>query len=112
MTTHKEVLCQIIEVLLENAVKYAMDDGDIRIEAKREGKDVQVVVENSGGIEKKHLPHLFDRFYRVDESRNSETGGFGLGLSIAKRAAGQLKGDLEVESDGEKWTRFTLRLKG
>jgi len=112
ITTHKEVLSQIIEVLLENAVKYATDDGDIRIEAKREGKDVQVMVENSGGIEKKHLPYIFDRFYRVDESRNSETGGFGLGLSIAKRAAGQLKGDLEVESDGEKWTRFTLRLKG
>lgn len=112
VTTQKETLCQIIETLLENAVKHTPEGGSIQIEAKREGSYVQVVIENSIGIKKDHLPYLFDRFYRVDESRNSETGGFGLGLSIAKRATDQLKGDLKVESNGESWTRFTVKFKG
>lgn len=79
-----EKLAQAVAVLLDNAIKYAAPHTEIRLDALRQGRNACVQVENRGAdIPADKLPHIFDRFYRADESR---TGGdsFGLGLPIAK----------------------------
>lgn len=100
---------QILEILLENAVKYVDTGGTINFSLTKNGKQVVLVVENSGdGIAKEHLPKLFDRFYRVDQARSSEQGGFGLGLAIAKSLVAKTKGKISVESEVGTFTRFTV----
>ena len=77
---------QILYNLMENAIKYsAAESGFVRAEARAEdGKVVITVTDNGIGIPDEDLPHVFDRFYRVDKMRSREVGGTGLGLSIVK----------------------------
>ncbi|PSL26479.1 hypothetical protein B0H99_11914 [Planomicrobium soli] len=87
---------QLLYILLDNAVKYSSD----KIEVAVENKEVLVIqIRDRGiGIPKKSLPYVFDRFYRVDKARSRETGGFGLGLSLAKQLADRLGAELTIES--------------
>ena len=80
---------QLVSVLLDNAVKYSPENGKITVELTAHRKTVALSICNDTGerIEEKDLQHIFDRFYRTDASRNSETGGHGIGLSIAKAIA-------------------------
>ena len=81
-----DMIRQLISVLLDNAVKYSPDGGKITVDLSARRKTVSLSVENTltERINESDLSHIFDRFYRADKSRNSETGGHGIGLSIAK----------------------------
>ena len=90
---------QIILNLLDNAVKYTRAGGRVWVTAQREGDEVVMKVKDDGpGIEERHLPRLFERFYRVDKGRSRDMGGTGLGLSIVKHFATAMKGAVSVES--------------
>ncbi len=84
-----DALNRLLSVLTENAVKYAKPDGKIFVTLKKNRKSVflSIANETESPISADDLPHLFDRFYRTDTSRNSATGGHGIGLSIAKAVA-------------------------
>ena len=86
MSGSPDMIRQLVSVLLDNAVKYSVKKGQIKVNLSVHRKTVSLSVENqlSGTITEKDLNHIFDRFYRTDKSRNSETGGHGIGLSIAK----------------------------
>lgn len=89
-------LIRLFVNLLDNAIKYT-ERGEIRITAKRVEKIIEIQVTDTGvGISHEHLPHIFDRFYRVDESRTQR--GSGLGLAIAKNIVIVHKGQIEVSS--------------
>ncbi len=77
---------QLVGLLLDNAIKYSPDGTAIRLELAGQGRSVRLVVSNATGgtVEPEQLKRVFDRFYRTDSSRNSETGGHGIGLSIAR----------------------------
>lgn len=76
---------RLFAILLDNAVKYSAPEGEISFSLGKEGKAVRIRVSNTvEHIDREQLARLFDRFYRTDSSRNSETGGHGLGLSIAR----------------------------
>ena len=111
----------VISVLLENAVKYTPDGGRVTLtidkanEPKRPKGSLYVSVANTGEyIPPEDLAHIFDRFFRTDRSRNSETGGHGIGLSIAKEIARSLGGELTAASvpraDGGAINTFKLYL--
>ena len=77
---------QLSSILIENAMKYTTEGGQVGVELSKQKKQIVLSVYNDteNVIPDEELPHLFDRFYRADKSRNSETGGHGIGLSIAK----------------------------
>lgn len=76
---------QVITNLVVNSIKYGNENGETRIKVREMGDNVMVEISDNGiGIDKKHLPRLFERFYRVDKSRSRDAGGSGLGLSIVK----------------------------
>ena len=105
---------QILTNLTANAVQYTPDAGRILISAKPTNGEVQISVQDTGiGIPKEHLPHIFDRFYRVDKSRSRRAGGgSGIGLTIARALVELHGGRIWVESAGEgEGTTFTFTLK-
>lgn len=90
---------QLISILLDNAVKYSTDGGEIRLSLSRQGHALRLSVYNTAsGVDKADLPHLFDRFYRADKSRNSQTGGYGIGLSIARAVVSAHRGKITALS--------------
>lgn len=106
---HGTQLRQVADILLDNAVKYAPPETEIRTVLRREGRSAVLTVENGGTpISAEKLAHLFDRFYRVDESRTGGQG-FGLGLAIARSLVQGHRGTIGCTSD-EGGTRFTVRL--
>lgn len=95
----RDKLSQVLINLIENAAKYNRDGGGIRVAASAEPGFVRVAVEDDGpGIAAGHLPHIFERFYRVDKARSREMGGTGLGLSIVKRLVELHGGSVGVDS--------------
>ena len=100
---------QVLVNLAENAVKYTAE-GNVTLRARRDREAWLVAVEDTGpGIDRHHLPRIFERFYRVDPGRSREQGGTGLGLAIAKHLVLGMGGDVAVES-GDGGTTFTVRL--
>ena len=92
---------QLISILLDNALKYSPEHGRITVSLQKKGKNLLFFVCNeSEPISKEHLSRLFERFYRADASRNSETGGYGIGLSIAKAIVTAHKGKICAGSEG------------
>ena len=107
-----EKLRQLISVLLDNAIKYGADGGTVTLSLEKTDRQAKLTVSNPGDpIPPEQLGHLFERFYRADDSRG-EKSGFGLGLSIAQTIAAEHKGTLKAESDLAS-TRFiyTMPLK-
>ncbi len=106
----ERALEQVLVNLLDNAIKYTPEGGEVRIDIAAKERDVLIEVANSGpGISAKHLPRVFERFYRVDAGRSRELGGTGLGLSIVKHLVAKIGGGITVDSGGG-WTRFRLLL--
>lgn len=104
-------LIQLMLNLVQNAIKYTPEDGRITVTAAQSGSSVSITVADTGpGIPAEHLNHIFDRFYRVDKSRNRDQGGFGLGLAIAQQIVQLHKGEIKVSSQAEVGTQFTVRL--
>lgn len=97
-------LRQLLTVLIDNAKKYSESAIVVSVDS------MQIVVKDQGvGIPEKDIPHVFDRFYRVDEARARETGGSGIGLAIAKELATQLNLDISITSELNKGTTVNLR---
>jgi len=104
----ERALEQVLVNLVDNAIKYTPEGGELRVEVAAHDRDVLIEVANSGpGIPAKHLPRVFERFYRVDAGRSRELGGTGLGLSIVKHLVAKIGGGITVDSEGG-WTRFRL----
>ena len=96
---------------MDNAVKYTPDGGFVRAEVGRNGRMARFTVSDSGiGIPKADLIHVFDRFYRVDKARARTTGGTGLGLSIVKQFILMHEGTVDVDSEENVGSTFTVEL--
>lgn len=112
---HTSTLEQVLTNLLDNAIKYTPHGGDVCIKTMPHTSQsdwVQIHISDSGiGIAPKHLPRLFERFYRVDKARSRNMGGTGLGLSICKHIIQSHGGDIWVQSAVGEGTTFTFTLK-
>ncbi len=96
---------KLVSILLDNAMKYTPEGGNIALFLKKTGRQILLSVTNTApNLEKGNHDRLFDRFYRADASRSSETGGFGLGLAIAKAVVESHKGKIHAVSDGHSLT--------
>jgi heavy metal sensor kinase len=111
ITGDTDHLIRLFLNLLDNAVKYTPAGGQINLQASRALSGVRVVLHNSGpGIPVEHLPHLFERFYRVEADRSSQSGGSGLGLAICREIVRLHGGTIEVQSQSEQGVSFTVSL--
>jgi two-component system phosphate regulon sensor histidine kinase PhoR len=101
---------QVLVNLVDNAVKYTPQGGTVTLGATRQEAQIVLTVADTGpGIDRHHLPRLFERFYRADPGRSREQGGTGLGLAIVKHLTQAQGGEVDVES-GSGGTRFWVRL--
>nr|WP_308506436.1 HAMP domain-containing sensor histidine kinase [uncultured Agathobaculum sp.] len=101
LTLHgdEKMIGQLVSILLDNAIKYSDVGGEIRVMLEKQGRAVHLSVFNTvESISQQELGHLFDRFYRTDRSRNSKTGGYGIGLSIASAVTAAHKGKILATS--------------
>lgn len=104
-------MTQVIDNILNNAIKYSPDGGKITVSMKTTDTQLIVSISDQGlGIPKKDLPLIFDRFYRVDKARSRAQGGTGLGLSIAKEIVKQHNGFIWAKSEYGKGSTFTIVL--
>lgn len=104
-------MTQVIDNILNNAIKYSPDGGKITVSMKTTDSQLIVSISDQGlGIPKKDLPLIFDRFYRVDKARSRAQGGTGLGLSIAKEIVKQHNGFIWAKSEYGKGSTFTIVL--
>jgi len=100
ITGDNDQLMQVMQNLIENAIKYTHDDSPIEIELKNETPMVRIRIRDHGpGISKEHLSRLTERFYRIDAGRSRHTGGTGLGLSIVKHIINRHRGQLHIDSE-------------
>ncbi|MEL7564720.1 MAG: HAMP domain-containing sensor histidine kinase, partial [Dehalobacterium sp.] len=106
-----ESVKQVVTILLDNAIKYSNENGQVDISLIKSKRQAVFSITNSGkGITKQDLPKVFDRFYRADPSRTHENSSYGLGLSIAKAITDRLDGEIHVTSVEDEYTTFTFTL--
>jgi heavy metal sensor kinase len=104
-------LSQLLFNLMDNAIKYTPVEGLVRVQSTVDGEQVRICVSDTGiGIALEHLPHIFERFYRTDYSRNRELGGSGLGLAICQAITHAHAGEIRVTSELNEGTRFIVTL--
>jgi signal transduction histidine kinase len=109
VTFDSDRLHQATGILLDNAIKYTPAGGVVTVSVQSNGRDAELAVSDTGiGIPPRHLPHIFERFYRVDEARSA--GGMGLGLSIVQQIAEAHGGHVSVTSTPGIGSTFTLHL--
>jgi two-component system, OmpR family, sensor histidine kinase BaeS len=107
----KDKISQVIINLMSNALKYTPQGGSVEINIKGSETDTEIQIQDTGmGIPPEDLPHIFERFYRADKSRNRMTGGSGIGLAIVKAIIEAHKGSVTVKSELNKGTGFTVLL--
>jgi len=106
-----QAIGRVFNNLISNALRHTAVGGEIRVHAWRSGNGVEVSVRDNGeGIQPQDVPHIFERFYRGEKSRNRGTGGAGLGLAIAQGIVHAHGGDIRVESQVGKGTQFTFNI--
>ncbi len=104
-------LGQLVFNLIDNGIKYNREDGSLDISLEAEGGDAVLRVSDTGlGIADTELPHIFDRFYRVDKARTRDTGGAGLGLNICTAIVESMGGEIGAESNLGQGTVFTVKI--
>jgi signal transduction histidine kinase len=104
-------LTQVLDNLLDNAIRHAPEGSTVSVLVQNEGKEVRCAVNDRGaGIPAQHLPFVFERFYRVDSSRNRNTGGLGLGLAIVHSLLSAQGGRIIAENLEGQGTTFTFWL--
>lgn len=109
VTGARDELLQIAQNLIDNAVKYGGDGGDVAVRIfPAEGMTALAVSDKGPGIAREHIPRLTERFYRVDDAVSRERGGTGLGLAIVKHILNRHRGRLEIESEPGKGSTFTV----
>lgn len=108
---NESALRQLTSILLDNAFKYSGEGEAVTISLAQKGEKKILTVYNTGkGIPQEDQKHIFERFYRSDSSRSRESGGYGLGLSIAKSIVESHGGSISVKSDGKTYTKITAVL--
>jgi two-component system phosphate regulon sensor histidine kinase PhoR len=108
----RHALEQVLSNLIDNAIKYSPEGATVTVRARRYGEGVRLSVEDTGpGIEARHLPRLFERFYRVDAGRSRQLGGTGLGLAIVKHLAEAMDAAVSVDSTPGRGTTFHVDLQ-
>jgi len=106
----KNSIIQIVTNLSENAIKYTPAGGMVQLFAKVAESNFVIQVQDNGiGIAETEIPHIFERFYRVEKSRNKKSGGSGLGLAIRKGLVEELGGIIDVESQLHVGSTFTVK---
>ena len=106
-----QAIGRVLNNLISNALRHTPAGGEISLHARRTGSGVEVSIRDTGeGIQARDIPHIFDRFYRGEKSRNRGTGGAGLGLAIARGIVRAHGGDIMVESESGKGTQFTFTI--
>lgn len=109
--TNRDKLEQVIVNIVGNAIKYTPSGGTVEVYSGRIYNDVYIKVIDTGvGIPEENLPHVFERFYRVDKARSRDTGGTGLGLAIAKQIVDSLGGKINITSQYGKGTEVIISL--
>jgi two-component system phosphate regulon sensor histidine kinase PhoR len=107
----EEAIRQILDNLIDNAIKYTPQSGRLIVSSQVVGDEVSLAVTDTGvGIPRADLPRIFERFYRVDKARSRELGGTGLGLAIVKHLVQSLGGRVDVTSRQGSGSKFTVRL--
>lgn len=102
---------QVLENILNNAIKYNYQKGRVRVSTRGEGEGVRITIADTGqGISSQDLPYIFERFYRGDKSRSRHTGGTGIGLSIAKNLVEAHRGTISVQSQPGQGSTFSIWL--
>jgi signal transduction histidine kinase len=106
-----EQLSQVIMILLDNAMKYTTNKGLIDFSIKKISSQIQIVITNENeGISNEDIDHIFDRFFKVDTSRQNTNNGYGLGLSIAQSIINKHNGKLSCKSKLGENTTFIIKL--
>lgn len=111
----RKQLLSVFSILIDNAIKYSKDHGHVYVALEKNSdhkkQGVKLIVKDTGiGIPETELKHIFERFYRLESSRSKETGGYGLGLAIAKEIIDQHKGTIQVDSIEKVGTTFVVEL--
>ncbi|MFD2618070.1 two-component system histidine kinase PnpS [Terrilactibacillus laevilacticus] len=103
---------QIMINLITNAIAYTPAKGKVTVSLKNDERHVKLIISDTGiGIDKKHFPRIFERFYRVDKARSRDLGGTGLGLAIVKHLVEVHEGHIEIDSELGQGTTFTISFK-
>ena len=119
LETYRPIVAEVDEVklslalsnLVENGIKYNVEDGWVHVTLNADHKYFYVTVADSGvGIPKDSIDKIFERFYRVDKSHSREIGGTGLGLAITRNAIAMHRGAVRVKSEEQKGTTFSVRI--
>ncbi|MGN0999746.1 MAG: sensor histidine kinase [Faecousia sp.] len=112
LTGNDKAISQLVSILLDNALKYSPEGGSVCLNLRRQNKTAVLTVSNTtqDPIPKESLPKLFDRFYRADPSRSSQTGGYGIGLSIAQAIAQAHHGKIQASSEDGSSLTITVSL--
>ncbi len=110
ITGDKNAIVQLTSLLLDNAMKYSSENGSIHVMLSKDKNIVLEVSNTCDAIPDGNLDRLFDRFYRADSSRSRESGGYGIGLSVARAIAQSHGGDIEALRDGDHIIRFVVTL--
>ena len=106
-----ERIGQVLRNLLNNTIAHTPEGGAITVNTMVQGQQVAVAIRDTGeGISPEHLPHVFDRFYRADQSRNRQTGGAGLGLAIVRQLVAAHGGEVRAVSTIGQGSTFTFTL--
>ena len=107
----KDKISQVIVNLISNSLKYTPKGGKVEVKIFEDNKCFRLSVKDTGiGISEVHLPYVFERFYRADESRNKLTGGAGIGLTISKSIVEAHKGNIKVNSKIDQGTEFIVKI--
>ena len=110
ITGDKNAIMQLSSLLLDNAMKYSSENGSIHVLLSKDKNIILEVSNTCDAIPEGNLDRLFDRFYRADSSRSRESGGYGIGLSVARAIAQSHGGDIEALRDGDHIIRFVVTL--
>ena len=107
----RKMIKQLLRIFIDNSLKYTQEDGEIIVNLYIEDRNVIIEVIDTGtGIPQEDIPHIFERFYRVDKSRSNKSGGTGLGLAIARRIIAIHDGKVKVSSKVGKGTKIKVCL--
>jgi len=111
LETDKNLLIELVRILINNALKYSPVESTVQVKSVLQDETFTIsVTDNGAGISEADIPHIFDRFYRCDKVRGRESGGTGLGLTIAKSIVETLGGKIEVNSVLGEGSVFTVQL--
>ncbi|MCL6458327.1 MAG: HAMP domain-containing histidine kinase [Gorillibacterium sp.] len=110
-TADEDLMSQVWTNLLQNSIKFTPEGGKITVRLRKKTAEIECQICDSGiGIKEEDLPHIFERFYKVDKSRNPTNSGSGLGLSLVKKIIELHKGTVKVQSGDNRGTQFIVIL--